>query len=187
MRGFDESAASGSDPGLHPAAGDDAEKDEGEQGEGGVGDEAGGVGASALPDWPWRLGRMPPPSAPISPIMPPAMAVVTGQRRGTSWKVAPLPAPRAAKQSMKSSVVTRSDGDAMRPKRPAMAMRKTTERVVMPPMRSANQPPRTRVALPVRVARTVRLPAWILVTWNCLTKNEGRKVARPMKPPKVMM
>ncbi len=29
---------------------------------------------------------MEPPSAPISPIMPPATAVVTGQRRGTSWK-----------------------------------------------------------------------------------------------------
>ncbi len=48
---------------------------------------------------------MEPPSAPISPIMPPATAVVSGQRIGTNWKVAPLPAPSAAKQSMKSSVV----------------------------------------------------------------------------------
>jgi hypothetical protein len=50
-------------------------------------------------------------------------------------------------------------GDAMRPKRPAIAIRKTTESVVIPPMRSANQPPRTRVALPVSVAKTVRLSA----------------------------
>lgn len=89
---------------------------------------------------------MEPPRAPISPIMPPATAVVMGQRRGTSWKVAPLPAPRAAKQSMNRRVVPRREGAAVRLKRPAMAISRTTERVVMPPMRSASQPPSTRVA-----------------------------------------
>src|SRR5260370_245828 len=79
-------------------------------------------------DWPRRLGRMKPPRAPISPIMPPATAVVIGQRRGTSWKVAPLPAPRAAKQSMKSRVVARSGGDDIEPKRADNENEETTER-----------------------------------------------------------
>ena len=37
--------------------------------------------------------------------MEPATAVVRGQRKGTSWNKAPLPAPNAAKHSMNSSVV----------------------------------------------------------------------------------
>jgi hypothetical protein len=67
---------------------------------------------------------------------------------------------------MKSSVVTVSVGVAIRPKRTAMAIRNTTDSVVMPPILSANQPPSTRVQLPVRVAKTVRVPACTFVTWN---------------------
>ena len=75
-----------------------------------------------------------------------------------------MPAPSAAKQSMNSRVVARSGGVVMRPKRPAIATKKTTERVVIPPTRSENHPPRTRVSEPVRVASTVRLPACTFVT-----------------------
>jgi len=56
-------------------------------------------------DRPIALGMNPPPSAPISPIMLPAIAVVVGQRSGTSWKSEPLPIPRNAKTSMKMAVV----------------------------------------------------------------------------------
>lgn len=35
-------------------------------------------------DWPIKAGMVPPPKAPISPIMDPATAVEVGQRSGTS-------------------------------------------------------------------------------------------------------
>ena len=66
-------------------------------------------------DRPIAFGTRPPPSAPISPIIEPATAVVSGQRSGTSWNSAPLPAPSAAKHSMNSSVV---DAPASCPRSP---------------------------------------------------------------------
>jgi hypothetical protein len=73
--------------------------------------------------------------------------------------VAPLPAPRAAKQSIMRMVVVTSDGVNMRLKKVAVATRKTMESVVIPPIRSASHPPKTLVNEPVSVARTVGEPA----------------------------
>ena len=83
------------------------------------------------------FGRKPPPSAPTSPIIEPATAVASGQRSGTNWNRAPLPAPRAAKHSMNSSVVTTSDEPAKPHISSVIATSTSTpDSVWMPPMRS---------------------------------------------------
>ncbi len=109
----------------------------------------------------------PPPSAPTSPIIEPATAVVSGQRSGTSWNSAPLPAPRPAKQSMKSSVVAASEPPLI-PHSVSVAATATStpESVLTPPMRSEIQPPTTRTAEPISVASMVSWPASTLVTLN---------------------
>lgn len=113
------------------------------------------------------MGRKPPPSAPISPIIEPATAVVSGQRKGTSWNSAPLPAPSAAKHSMKSKVVTASEPPA-RPHSVSVTATapSTPDSVAMPPTRSEIQPPSTRTADPISVASIVSWPACTLVTPN---------------------
>ncbi len=83
------------------------------------------------------LGRMAPPSAPTSPIIEPATAVLVGQRKGTSWNRAPLPAPSAAKQNMNSSVVTNKVGAAVSIRNEPTAASRTTVSTRMPPIRSA--------------------------------------------------
>ncbi len=113
------------------------------------------------------LGTRPPPRAPISPIIEPATAVDSGQRRGTSWNSAPLPAPSAAKHSSMSSVVSTSD-DCVKPQasrlRPTATS--TAVRVLMPPQRSEIQPPKIRSAAPMKAASMVNCPACTLLTPN---------------------
>ena len=88
-------------------------------------------------DRPIAFGMKPPPSAPTSPIIEPATAVVSGQRSGTSWNSAPLPAPSAAKHSMNSSVVAASELPAKPQATSEIATSTSTPlRVLMPPMRS---------------------------------------------------
>ena len=92
--------------------------------------------ASCL-DWPIAFGRKPPPRAPTSPIIEPATAVVSGQRSGTSWNSAPLPAPSAAKHSMNSSVVIATEVLAKPHSTSVIATSSSTPlSVVMPPTRS---------------------------------------------------
>ena len=70
--------------------------------------------------------------------MEPATAVAAGQRRGTSWNSAPLPAPSAAKQTISSSVVATSEPVA-RPQAASDAptiISSTQVSVVTPPKRS---------------------------------------------------
>ncbi len=113
------------------------------------------------------LGTRPPPSAPISPIMEPATAVAAGQRRGTSWNSAPLPAPRAAKHRIISSVVSTSEPpDKPQATRVAATVSNTTFRVLTPPQRSEIQPPNTRSAAPMKAASMVSCPACTLLTPN---------------------
>ena len=113
------------------------------------------------------FGTRPPPSAPISPIIEPATAVASGQRSGTNWNSAPLPAPRAEKHSITSNVVAASDlpARAQATSVPAMVSN-TTVRVLTPPQRSEIQPPKTRSAAPMKAASMVSWPACILLTEN---------------------
>ena len=118
-------------------------------------------------EMPMPLGMRPPPSAPISPIIEPATAVANGQRSGTSWNRAPLPAPRAAKHTRNSSMVTGSDFSA-RPHSTMLAavMASTPVRVFTPPQWSDSQPPNTRRAAPRNAAIIVSWPAATLLTPN---------------------
>ncbi len=112
-------------------------------------------------------GTSPPPSAPISPIIEPATAVVVGHRSGTSWNKAPLPAPSAAKHTMKSKVVTASDFVAkLTANSEAATIASTSVSVFTPPHRSEIQPPATRKAAAMNAASMVSWPACTLLTPN---------------------
>ena len=116
---------------------------------------------------PMPLGMRPPPSAPISPIIEPATAVDSGQRSGTSWNSAPLPAPSAAKHTRNSSIVTGSEFSAKPHSTMLTAvMASTPVSVLTPPQWSDSQPPITRSAAPRKAASMVSCPACTLLTPN---------------------
>ena len=113
------------------------------------------------------LGTRPPPRAPISPIIEPATAVLAGQRSGTNWNSAPLPAPKAAKQTISSSVVSASEAVDRSTSISVIATTTSTSvRVLTPPQRSEIQPPMTRTTAPMKAASMASCPACTLLTPN---------------------
>ena len=88
--------------------------------------------------------------------MEPATAVDAGQRSGTSWNSAPLPAPSAAKHSMNSSVVAvRLWSRLPHTTSVTITTASTPVSVLMPPQRSEIQPPKMRSAAPMKAASIV--------------------------------
>ncbi len=93
--------------------------------------------------------------------------MASGQRSGTNWNSAPLPAPSAAKHSITSSVVPTSE----LPARPHITsvtemVSNTTLKVFTPPQRSEIHPPKTRSAAPMKAASMDNWPASTLLTPN---------------------
>ncbi|MNS69490.1 hypothetical protein D3C72_1028020 [compost metagenome] len=78
-----------------------------------------------------------------------------------------MPAPRAAKQTMSSSVVSASEPEEKPTStRPTATTSSTTVSVFTPPQRSDSQPPTMRTAAPMKAASIVSWPACTLLTPN---------------------
>src|SRR5690606_10991865 len=140
-------------PGARPAGLQQAQQRQHQQGQRAEGQEAPAVAAQLLHGQAQRAGH-PPAGQPADLADPRA-----GQRKGTSWNRAPLPAPRAAKHTMNSVVVSTSDS-AARPTSPieAATTSSTTVSVCTPPQRSEIQPPAMRSAAPMKAASMVSWP-----------------------------
>jgi hypothetical protein len=105
-----ESTSSHPGPGSRPGPRNDTQHQEDAQCETGVEDDAGGAGSGVLFGLSRQVGEDSSTQGADLADHISATAVVSGQRRGTSWKVAPLPASNAAKHSTKRRVVAVSDG-----------------------------------------------------------------------------